>query len=64
MSKQIEDIIVDGTAEGCCGGPAPEDTNACCVADADAKAAGDDGCGCGCGTSSADFEKKSASSCC
>lgn len=35
------------TAEGCCGGPAPKDTAACCVADAEAKAAGEDGCGCG-----------------
>jgi len=35
------------SAEGCCGGPAPEDTDACCVADAEAKAAGEGGCGCG-----------------
>jgi SAM-dependent methyltransferase len=35
------------TAEGCCGGPAPNDTGACCVADAEAKAAGEGGCGCG-----------------
>jgi hypothetical protein len=25
------------TAGGCCGGPALEDTNACCVADAEAQ---------------------------
>ena len=35
------------TAEGCCGGPAPKEADACCVADADAKAAGQGGCGCG-----------------
>ncbi len=35
-----------GTASGCCGGPAPAETNACCVADAVAKADGKDGCGC------------------
>ncbi len=35
------------TAERCCGGPTPEDTDACCVADAEAKAGGEDGCGCG-----------------
>lgn len=35
------------TAEGCCGGPAPKDANACCVADAEAKAVGEGGCGCG-----------------
>jgi thioredoxin reductase len=31
---------------GCCGGPAPVEINACCVADAEAKAAGKSGCGC------------------
>ena len=30
-------------AEGCCGGPAPAETDACCVADAEAKAAGEGG---------------------
>ena len=35
----------------CCGGPAPKETDACCVKDADAKAAGESGCGCGCSTS-------------
>jgi hypothetical protein len=38
---------VAGKSEaGCCGGPAPEEADACCVADADAKAAGEEGCGC------------------
>jgi hypothetical protein len=32
---------------GCCGGPAPEEANACCVDDAVAKAEGKGGCGCG-----------------
>lgn len=31
----------------CCGGPAPESVDACCVADAQAKSAGQAGCGCG-----------------
>jgi thioredoxin reductase len=31
---------------GCCGGPAPTETDACCKQDADAKAAGETGCGC------------------
>jgi thioredoxin reductase len=35
------------TETGCCGGPAPADTDACCVADATAKEAGVAGCGCG-----------------
>jgi hypothetical protein len=33
--------------EGCCGGPAPIGTDACCVLDATEKAAGKAGCGCG-----------------
>ncbi len=35
------------SASSCCGGPAPEASNACCVLDAEAKAAGEEGCGCG-----------------
>jgi catechol 2,3-dioxygenase-like lactoylglutathione lyase family enzyme len=31
----------------CCGGPAPAESNACCVADVKAKEAGKSGCGCG-----------------
>jgi thioredoxin reductase len=31
---------------GCCGGPAPAETDACCKQDADAMAAGEKGCGC------------------
>ena len=31
---------------GCCGGPAPENVDACCVADVEAKAEGQTGCGC------------------
>jgi hypothetical protein len=31
----------------CCGGPAPAESDACCVQDAEAKAAGQAGCGCG-----------------
>lgn len=37
----------DDAASGCCGGPAPEGADACCVKDAAAKAAGESGCGCG-----------------
>jgi thioredoxin reductase len=33
--------------QGCCGGPAPAATDACCVLDAREKAAGKSGCGCG-----------------
>ena len=33
--------------EGCCGGPAPTEADACCADDAAAKASGETGCGCG-----------------
>lgn len=39
------DFLDDGA--GCCGGPAPAETNACCAADNVAKLAGKAGCGCG-----------------
>ena len=39
------DFVEDGA--GCCGGPAPAEANACCVADNVAKLAGKQGCGCG-----------------
>jgi hypothetical protein len=34
-------------AASCCGGPAPAESDACCVQDAEAKATGLTGCGCG-----------------
>ena len=37
----------DPQKSGCCGGPAPVETDACCADDAKAKAAGAPGCGCG-----------------
>lgn len=37
---------VDGSDAGCCGGPAPNRADACCVADAVAKGEGKKGCGC------------------
>lgn len=42
-------LPVDGApaSSGCCGGPAPVQADACCVADAEAKAEGKLGCGCG-----------------
>lgn len=36
-----------GAEAGCCGGPAKEDTSACCVLDEVKKAEGEAGCGCG-----------------
>lgn len=39
--------VADADPSGCCGGPDPRDTDACCVADATARAAGLGGCGCG-----------------
>ncbi|HSX62593.1 MAG TPA: FAD-dependent oxidoreductase [Tahibacter sp.] len=45
-NTQFADEDAAQAAAGCCGGPAPAGSDACCVADADAKAAGDAGCGC------------------
>jgi thioredoxin reductase len=36
----------NGHIVGCCGGPAPAEMDACCVADVEAKADGKAGCGC------------------
>jgi hypothetical protein len=33
-------------ARGCCGGPAPKNSEACCVLDYQSKAAGGTGCAC------------------
>ena len=35
-----------GSASGCCGGPAPAGTSACCAHDAAVKSTGGTGCGC------------------
>lgn len=35
------------SGQGCCGGPAKNSADSCCVADEEAKAAGATGCGCG-----------------
>ncbi|RVC64453.1 flavoprotein [Mesorhizobium sp.] len=43
----VPQSTIRATAGGCCGGPAPSEADACCVADAEAKAAGKGGCGCG-----------------
>ena len=39
-------VIVANASAGCCGGPAPANVDACCVADAVAKDLGKPGCGC------------------
>ena len=42
-----EDSRTDhASASGCCGGPAPVGTSACCAEDAVVKATGGTGCGC------------------
>jgi hypothetical protein len=44
----VTTVEVQGNASaGCCGGPAPAQVGACCVADAVAKDEGKTGCGCG-----------------
>ena len=48
------------TPNACCGGPAPQGTNACCARDLEAKSTG--AAGCGCGSAPAQPAKKTA--CC
>ncbi|ANY81284.1 flavoprotein [Microvirga ossetica] len=45
----LTNVPADGApaSSGCCGGPAPVEVDACCVADVEAKAEGQSGCGCG-----------------
>lgn len=52
--------IVGGSASACCGGPAPAEVDACCVADAVAKDQGKAGCGCGAGKASTPEEMEPA----
>jgi hypothetical protein len=59
MNKEMGVKLVH--EEGCCGGPAPQDIDACCVTDANAKAAGEEGCGC---NSTNSNKNKPTVSCC
>ena len=45
--SRITEVPSATVAAGCCGGPAPATSTACCALDAEAKAAGQAGCGCG-----------------
>lgn len=56
--------VAEQPASTCCGGPAPRETDACCVRDADAKAAGETGCGCGVPQGSQKGAPAVAASCC
>ena len=46
-TPETPDTTNPGAATGCCGGPAPEESSACCALDAEVKATGGAGCGCG-----------------
>lgn len=48
----------------CCGGPAPNEADACCVKDADAKASGEAGCECASAPEPVTPGATAASSCC
>jgi hypothetical protein len=52
------------TAGGCCGGPAPEGTGACCARDAEVKAGGGSGCGCGSAPATTPKPAPGRSGCC
>jgi hypothetical protein len=43
QNSDLKKSVVD---EVCCGGPAPDEIDACCTADAAAKNASNQGCGC------------------
>ena len=58
-----EENAVQKAGSMCCGGPAPDDTDACCVQDAEVRAAGETGCGCGTPKAAAK-NAAPASSCC
>jgi hypothetical protein len=49
---------------GCCGGPAREDTSACCAKDENAKTAGLPGCGCRDDKTEAGASAQAAAGCC
>lgn len=49
-------LAPSAAAEGCCGGPAPAESDACCADDAKAKSSGKAGCGCGTGRPAASLQ--------
>jgi hypothetical protein len=51
----------EAASTGCCGGPAPAGTNACCAEDAAVKVAG--GSGCGCASQAVEPTRRKASCC-
>ncbi len=59
----VEAPVIEATASsGCCGGPAADNPDACCVRDAEAKAEGKSGCGCG--SKPAPVVESHAAACC
>jgi hypothetical protein len=46
IATRAAPLIAVAAPSSCCGGPAPQGVEACCVQDAGAKAAGEPGCGC------------------
>jgi RNA polymerase sigma-70 factor (ECF subfamily) len=69
MTTTVASVAIPASApsilmpSGCCGGPAPVDTGACCAADAAVKATGGAGCGCGAPRPAA-TPKPAAGTCC
>ena len=46
VAKREQPSATPRSEVGCCGGPAPDTSKACCALDADVKATGGQGCGC------------------
>jgi RNA polymerase sigma-70 factor (ECF subfamily) len=57
-AKNTETNTTTPATSGCCGGPAPKESSACCALDAEVKATGGAGCGCGAKTAAATTTKK------
>jgi hypothetical protein len=46
QAKTTDTNTKQAAPSGCCGGPAPTSSGACCALDAEVKATGGSGCGC------------------
>lgn len=62
--SQAQPDVTAGAPAGCCGGPAPQGAEACCVRDAEAKATGGAGCGCGAPRPAPATRERTRSGCC
>lgn len=62
--EQTHDTSKPAQPGGCCGGPAPTDSGACCALDAEVKSTGGAGCGCGPSPAPSDMAPAPRKGCC